>query len=633
MKTNNLIEFPEGISASAILYSLPNAVFFTDTQMRIIYFNAEAERITEFRAHEACGMYCKDVMKSEICETECIVKKALNERQNIFETEISIKNANGNIIPVIASASLITNNEGKIAGYLYSFRDIISLKQIENALRDSESKLEAMLHSISDHMSMMDRELNIIWANEIAKGIFGNDIIGKKCYEAYHGRNKPCEPFPCLTLRAFSDGKIHEHETSVIDKNGNTHYFHCTANVALCDKNGEPLTVLEISRDITEKKKLEERLIHSQKMDAIGQLAGGIAHDFNNLLTAIIGYSNLLQIEIGKNPEIEQILMASQRAASLTQALLAFSRKQIISPRPVNLNEVVVDSQKLLSRLIGENIEISVELINRDLIIMADATQLDQILINLATNARDAMPSGGKILIQTNILNIDELYVAAHGYGEPGEYAELSFQDTGSGMDIRTREKIFEPFFTTKELGKGTGLGLATVYGIVKQHKGYINVYSELGKGTLFKIYFPLSKSKPIEDEKKKQINIPTGNETILVAEDDIQVRSFIKSTLEKFGYTVLLASDGEDALKVFYENNDKINLLITDMLMPKKDGKEVYEEIKQVRPELNVIFISGYIDNILKKKGMLEDGVRIIQKPILPQELLVQVREMLDNV
>lgn len=383
------------------------------------------------------------------------------------------------------------------------------------------------------------------------------------------------EPYPCLTFEAFKDGKGHDREIQVIDKDGETIYFHCTANVALRDKDGRPLAVIEIFRNITEHKKLEEQLLQAQKMEAVGQLAGGIAHDFNNILTAVIGYGNLLNAEMSKDDPlrnyVKQILASSERAAKLTQALLAFSRKQIINLRAINLNEIIIALEKLLSRLIGEDIELSTVLVDEDLTVMADSTQIEQVLMNLATNARDAMPDGGRLTIRTELTQFDNEYIKTHGYGKPGPYALISIEDTGVGMDVKTRDRIFEPFYTTKEVGKGTGLGLAMVYGIIKQHDGYINVYSEPGKGTTVKIYLPLIKSK-IEEEKIADLSImERGTETVLVAEDDVQVRDLTKHVLEGFGYQVIEAGNGEETMSVFNDNKDRIQLLILDVVMPKK--------------------------------------------------------------
>ncbi len=784
---NILKSWPGDISASDVLHSLPNAVFFTDPQMRIIYFNLAAERITGFKAHEACGMYCKDVLKTGICETECVVKRALDADENIFNIETTIKTAAGKAIPALVSASLIKDTVGKIVGYLYSFRDISLLKKVmeeleashvsleqknlelrhaleelkkteeslrkseeektiildtmseklsyrdkdmkilwvnrafvessgftleetkgrycyeilnkrsdpcpecpmhvkifqtgqsqeahitmsngkswfvrgnpvrdsqgdltgivalalditkqkqtEEALKESEGKLNAMLQAIGDHMSMMDKDLNIIWANDIAKKVFGDDVVGKKCYEAYHKRHKPCEPHPCLTLKAFQDEKVHEHETQVIDKDGNIIYFHCTANVALRDKDGKPTTVIEVSRNITESKKIEQQLLHAQKMEAVGQLAGGIAHDFNNILTVILGFANILQMDMSKDDPLQinivPIVKAAKKASDLTRALLAFSRKQIINPKPVNINQIITGVEELLSRIIGEDIKLSVILADKDLIIMADANQIEQVLMNLFANARDAMPEGGKLTISTGFMKIDDKFMAAHAYGSDGLYALISVEDTGHGIDRGTKERIFEPFFTTKEVGKGTGLGLAMVYGIIEQHEGYVNVYSEPGKGTAFKIYLPLIKSTVEDTKPADSFVIKEGSETILVAEDDMQVRNFIKKLLEKYGYKVIVSVDGEDAISVFNENKDKIQLIILDTIMPKKSGKEVYDEIKKVRPDIKAIFTSGYISDIIQKKGILDKGMNFIPKPISPHEFLTKIYEVLHN-
>ncbi|HBR22369.1 MAG TPA: hypothetical protein DD713_07390 [Nitrospiraceae bacterium] len=330
---------------------------------------------------------------------------------------------------------------------------------------------------------------------------------------------------------------------------------------------------------------------------------------------------------------LKEILNAGERATHLTQSLLAFSRKQIIDLKPQNLNEIIKGVEKFLMRTIGEDIELKTALLDKDLIVLVDRGQIEQIVMNLATNARDAMPDGGGLIIETKQVGLDVEFIKRHGYSEAGRYALISFSDTGIGMDEKTRERIFEPFFTTKQLGRGTGLGLAMVYGIIKQHDGFINVYSEPQKGTTFKIYLPLIESEVEETVSAMPAGYPEGGtETVLVAEDDQAVRKLTRDMLERFGYKVIVAEDGEDAVEKFMENKGDIQLFFLDVIMPKKNGKEVYGEIKKVNPGIKTIFLSGYTANLIHKKGILEKGLDFILKPVSPKELLRKVREALDR-
>jgi two-component system cell cycle sensor histidine kinase/response regulator CckA len=386
-----------------------------------------------------------------------------------------------------------------------------------------------------------------------------------------------------------------------------------------------------------EKQKLQSQLLQAQKMEAVGQLAGGIAHDFNNILTAIIGYGSIALAQVKEDDPlrscVDQMLTAANRAASLTQSLLAFSRKQIINPQPVAVNAVIERVQKLLHRIIGEDIELTTALAEGDTTVLADAGQLDQVLINLATNARDAMPDGGHLTVTTVRTTMGDDYIRSHGYGKEGTYMLISVTDTGDGMDDKTRERVFEPFFTTKEVGKGTGLGLAIVYGIVKQHNGYINVYSEPRRGTTFKIYLPAFKTdaKPIQPAGPPAPP-KRGTETVLLAEDDTILRNLARAVLEGHGYIVIEAVDGQEAIDKLRLYQDRIQLLIVDVVMPKKNGKEVYEEAQRITPGLKALFASGYPADIIQKKGILEEGIKFVSKPIAPVDLLRKVRDVLDE-
>lgn len=386
----------------------------------------------------------------------------------------------------------------------------------------------------------------------------------------------------------------------------------------------------------TEKQHIERQLRESQKMEAVGQLAGGVAHDFNNMLTAIISYGNVLQMKMqAEDPlrrHVERILSVSERAATLTQSLLAFSRKRPISLQPLNLNKVVENVEKLLVRLTTEDIEFRTHLTSEEPVIMGDAGQIEQVLMNLVTNAKDAMPERGLLTIETNIIELDQAFVSAHGDGEAGVYALLSVVDSGLGMDAETASKVFEPFFTTKETGKGTGLGLAVVYGIVKQHKGIINLNSQPGLGTTFKLYFPLIRATAGEKEPVA-LQTPTGGaETILLAEDDEDVRDVTKSVFEDFGYTVIAAADGDEAINKFMQNKDRIDILITDVIMPLKNGREVYKKISEEKPGIKALFTSGYTADIITRKGLIDEGVPFISKPVSPTILLKKVRKVLDS-
>jgi nitrogen-specific signal transduction histidine kinase len=390
-----------------------------------------------------------------------------------------------------------------------------------------------------------------------------------------------------------------------------------------------------VLRDITEKKSLEAQLFQAQKMEAVGLLAGGVAHDFNNILTVVVGYGSLLLKKTATDSTargyVEQVLSAAERATNLTQNLLAFSRKQIINPKPVLLSKVVSNLEKILTRVISEDIELKLFLAPQEASVMSDTGQIDQVLMNLATNAKDAMPDGGTLVIETELLEFDNDYVRRHVFAKPGKYMLISVTDTGNGMDAKTREKIFEPFYTTKDVGKGTGLGLSMVYGIIKQHNGYINVYSEPGKGTTFKIYLPV-----IAQEADKLVTalltpVTGGTETILLAEDAVLVRDLAKNILEEYGYHVILAENGTDAVEA-YKAHPGIALLILDVIMPGKNGKEVYTEIRGQRPDIKALFMSGYTANIIHKKGILDSATEFISKPFSPNTFLRKVREVLDK-
>jgi CheY-like chemotaxis protein len=370
-------------------------------------------------------------------------------------------------------------------------------------------------------------------------------------------------------------------------------------------------------------------------MEAIGQLAGGVAHDFNNIISAIMGFSTLIQMRTRADDPcmeyLDEILVATQKAANLTQSLLAFSRKQPITIKPLSLNQILSTVGKLLLNFLGEDIHLDFRLSERDIVIMGDSGQIDQVMMNLATNARDSMPDGGTLTISTQLTEIDDEFKKMHGYGEAGTYALISVEDSGMGMDDATRQRIFEPFFTTKEVGRGTGLGLAIIYGIVKQHNGYIDVYSELGRGTIFRIYLPAIDVKAEEALSTQYIPLIGGTETILLVEDERALRTVTKDLLERYGYRVIEAVDGIDAVQKFAEHKDMINLVLMDVIMPNKNGKEAYQEILAIRPDARVIFLSGYTSDSIMKK-IVDEGWELLLKPVPPKELFRKIREVLDT-
>ena len=389
--------------------------------------------------------------------------------------------------------------------------------------------------------------------------------------------------------------------------------------------------------DLTERKNLERQLRQSQKMEAVGLLAGGVAHDFNNILQAFLGYGSMLLDRLPEGDRMyefaEEIVQGTERAAALTRQLLAFSRRQILEMENLDLNEVIHGVMKLIRRVIGEDIEMNVVEGQRLGLVHADRGQMEQVLLNLCVNSRDAMPEGGVLTVETENVVIDEEYCAVHTWASPGTYVLLSVSDTGCGMDAQTQEHIFEPFFTTKELGKGTGLGLATVYGIVRQHQGMVQVYSEMDAGTTFKIYLPSLEITIAEKEHPVTERARGGTETILLAEDDAAIRKLAEHILTSAGYAVLTATNGREALDVFERDAADIALLILDMVMPKLGGKAVYDTLKKSHPHLRFLFSSGYSTNAIHTEFVLKDDIELIQKPYAPNDLLRKVREVLDKL
>ncbi|MCG6533938.1 MAG: ATP-binding protein, partial [Syntrophales bacterium LBB04] len=523
---------------------------------------------------------------------------------------------------------------GKVTEILCIGNDITYHKKLEDLLSESEERYRRLFETAVDGIILLEkREGNITHANPAAEKMLGysaKECFGKKLQEI--GVMLDMGDFQGAMQNLNINGIINYTDVQVKNRSGQ----HIKTDIYLVDR--AKLVQCNI-RDITERKKVEEQLLHSQKMESIGQLAGGIAHDFNNILSVIIGWGEMARLKIKQDDtlrvNVDNILAAAHRATDLTQNILMFSRRQVINLKPLDMNDAIARVEKFMERIIREDIELKMSLSENELIVNADAGQIEQVMMNLAANARDAMPSGGHLTIETDIITLDDLFIRLHGYGAPGSYAVVTVSDTGTGIDEAKQKNIFDPFFTTKDEGKGTGLGLSIVYSIIKQHNGFINFYSEPGKGATFRFYLPLIKSGTVKTDLHAMAaleELPRGTETILLAEDDKDIQGLFKAIFEEYGYKLILAEDGQDAIRKFGEHKDNIQLAILDMIMPQKGGREVYEELKKMRPDIKVIFVSGYTGGKICLEGVLEEGLAFFQKPVNPGDLLKKVREILDS-
>lgn len=518
-------------------------------------------------------------------------------------------------------------------------RDVTEQKRAEAALRRAEEKYRSIFENAVEGIFQLTVDGKLLAANPAMARILGyetaEELIGARAdIRTQHYVDRDC--WDGLQRVMAEQGMVKGFECEVYRKDQSKLWI--VENIrAITDEKGRIVCYEGSIEDTTERKLLEEQLRQAQKMEAIGQLAGGIAHDFNNLLTAITGYSEITIMKLQPHDpmmrNLEEIKKAGERAASLTRQLLAFSRKQVLQPQIINLNTIVSETEKMLRRLIGEDKELLTAL-NPELgSIRADPGQIQQVIMNLVVNARDAMPQGGRLTIETENVYLDDEYTKYHFEATAGSYVMLAVTDTGTGMEEQTQKRIFDPFFTTKELGKGTGLGLSTVYGIVKQSGGNIWVYSEVGHGTSFKIYLPrISETahevKPVDGIRKSL----QGTETILLAEDEEIVRDLARTVLEINGYRVLEASNGGAALLICEKHNQPINLLITDVVMPKMSGNELANRLLQSHPEMKVLYISGYTDNAMVHQEIIDREANFMQKPFSPDALAKKVRAVLDN-
>jgi two-component system cell cycle sensor histidine kinase/response regulator CckA len=509
-------------------------------------------------------------------------------------------------------------------------------RRAEAALRASESSYSTLVEHAPVGIYRSTPAGRFLSANLALARILGYDSLGEilgldMTRDVYAD---PSERQRLLDRDSYTDREYDDVETTWKRKDGHRLTVQLSVR-AVRDAAGTVAYYETFVRDVTERRQLESQLLQAQKMEAVGRLAGGVAHDFNNLLTVILSYSDLLLEDLPPNApdreDVAQIRQAAVAASSLTRQLLAFSRQQVLEPRVLDVNEVVKGPEKLLARLLGEDVRLSTALATGLGAVKVDPGQLEQIIMNLAVNARDAMPRGGRLSIETGNVEMDEAYVRGHPVAQPGNYVMLAVSDTGIGMDAVTQARIFEPFFTTKEVGKGTGLGLATVYGIVKQSGGFIWVYSEPGHGTSFKIYLPRV-DEPVAPAAEVTPRPVGGSETVLVVEDVAAVRAVTRQMLERHGYTVLEAPDGETALRLALMHQGDIDLLVTDVVMPDVGGRELADQLVARRPQLKVLYMSGYTDDAIVRHGNLQDGIAYLQKPFTPDALARKVRAVLDE-
>ena len=621
-----------------LLDALPDVVFTKDKECRFAICNPETlKAVGVERENQMVGKTVFDLFPREIAEPfhaddlDVLAGKALRDRE-----EESI-DPQGNPRWFWTIKIPLRDEHSQITGLIGISRDITSRKRVELERNRLLAQLKLQIERMPLGYLLCDANFRYTRWNPAAERMFGYsepEVLGKHPFDVI----VPTESQGLVAgiFDRIRAGHMNAHgECANLTKNRGT--ITCEwYNTPLFDEDGTFAGLLSLAQDVTDRKKLEEKLRQSQRMEAFGQLAGGVAHDFNNMLTVINGYSELLMLSLpGSDPSrksVAEIHKAGERSAALTRQLLAFSRQQVLAPQTLDLNAVVTNSETMLRKLIGEDIEFVIRLMPGLWAVRADSGQLEQVLLNLSVNARDAMPTGGRLTIETSNVELDGEFVRTHPGSRLGSHVLATVSDTGCGMPPEVMARMFEPFFTTKDIGKGTGLGLATVFGIVNQSGGHVEVTSEVGVGTTFRVYLPQATVVAREPVERGRQDSPPGSETILLVEDEPALRALSKRVLTACGYTVIEAVDGDEAVRVAEGSDKPIHLLVTDVVMPGVGGQVVAELVTRLHPDVRVLFVSGYTDDAVVKHGVLSEKVNFLQKPFSPVAFAVKVREVLDH-
>jgi two-component system, cell cycle sensor histidine kinase and response regulator CckA len=603
-----------------------DAIITCDGDRRITRWNQGAEELYGWTAQEAVGQLIHELLRTEFPSQDEHVDTIL-EREGRWDGELRHTRKDGTQLICLSRHILLRNaNRG---AFLEINRDITERKHAAERLARAyrlahlgtwEHEMEAGVFEYSDEvLGMLDIRRAAV---EPSANVF---------FDYCHPDDQ--ELFDDAWRKAMRAGRNYEIDHRIVARNGELR--HLRHFIEFQKEGGRPVCVIGTTQDITDYKRLEQQTRRSQKLESLGLLAGGVAHDFNNFLSIVIGYAELLRetvfTDTPARKQLSEILRAGKQASEVARQLTVFSRNEVIRPRPISLNALILESGQSFDRLLGDEIRIVNNLAPSLGVVMADPGMMQQVLLNMVLNARDAMPLGGKVLFETSNVVVDEEFAAQHEGIVPGPYVCMIIGDTGMGMDEKTRERIFEPFFTTKAAGLGTGLGLATVYGIIRQAKGAIWVYSEPGQGTTFKIFLPRVDEQAAANELKEAAVPQGGSETILLVEDQEQVREVTSTILKRYGYKVIEAANGAEALKTLSDYGGPVHLVLSDVIMPEMSGAELVKRAMQMKPNLIAVFMSGHTDQMLANQGVLEIGMRVLHKPFPPAELATTIREVLE--
>ena len=638
---------PEETFAQMALEQAPHAVMVTTADLdppgpAVVYVNRAFTHLTGYSPEEVIG---HSALILEGPQTQRSLRQELQAMPSVGSSTYRALHyrKGGEEFLMEVSVSPLRSPSDNITHFMAVLRDVTDVWRVEEALRKNERLLRHISDTLPAVLFIYDIETGrLVYVSRESLAIVGylsSELTAGQLHleQVMHPDDLPHVKREMGKLKAAEDEIMVEAECRVQHRTAGWKWLLLRAKVFERSLDAQAKQLLGVALDVTESRRLREQLVQSSKLESLGRLAGGVAHDFNNLLTVIQSYAEIAQSTLpDEHPvrtHVEQILKASEQASNLTNQMLAFARRRIISPQVFNLNDLVHETEAFLRRLLPENVQLTT-LLQPDLWrIHADPTQIEQVILNLAINARDAMPNGGVLTIETRNVTMDESYTVSHAGTREGEYVLLALSDTGVGMDERTLSRVFEPFFTTKEVGKGTGLGLATCYGIVKQAGGNIWVYSELGKGTTFKVYLPRTMQDAVQlPDRPVRKKVVGGRETVLVVEDNDAVREVAVAALQVHGYRVLDAASGEEALQLVQNLKEPVHLLLTDVVMPGMSGAVLAQHVREWVPGVKVLYTSGYTENVIVQHGVLEEGISFLPKPYRPADLAQRVREVLDS-